>query len=178
MFHQTLNDAASAEVLADRREAITIGDIIKWPLSAAGNNLALVVDIDIAPGMQLLTIAPGVADHAQPVRPGTFRLARSGELRRCGLTQAIRFDLNRRISVSPQHSALHGAASPVIARLCAAALERLHVERARLHALRDMATARREEGRMGRRPTRPGDTRTGWRRASRPVGAEFLEGQA
>ena len=78
----------------------------------------------------------------------------------------------RRISIAPSHPALAATQKvPVVGHLCESALERLHTQRARMHALRDIATARWEE----RRTKRNGDRRTCWRavpRTARPQGVE------
>ena len=171
MIHQ--NPAYNtAECVSDWRDTIAIGDIIRWPLGSdngdkpgASGGLALVIDIEMIGGWRVLTVAPGVEDHAQPVRPGTLRLTRLDEVRDAGLLRPIRFELGRRISVAPQHPSLVVSAQwPVIGHLCDRTLERLHVERTRIHALRDIAAARRSERRAQRRP----DRRTGWRPTATP----------
>lgn len=158
----------TAEPVTDWRENIAIGDIIRWPLDdSADGGLALIIDIEMIGGWRVLTLAPGVADHAQLVRPGTLRLTRLDEVRDAGLLRPIRFELGRRICVAPQHPSLAvSAGSPVVGHLCDRALERLHIKRARIHALRDIAAARRDERRANRQP----DRRTGcWPVATRPV---------
>lgn len=163
-----------------------VGDVIRWPLGdttgepVCSDCLALVVDIEMIGGWRVLTVAPGVEDVAQPVHPGTLRLTRLDEVRNAGLMTPIRFDLGRRISVAPQHSGLNAnTESPVIGHLCDRALERMHAQRARIHALRDIAAARRNERRANRQP----DRRTGWWPvATRPVaplaGAQTQEDRA
>lgn len=165
MIHNSL-ELNTAEPVTDWRENIAIGDIIRWPLGdSADGGLALIIDIEMIGGWRVLTLAPGVADHAQPVRPGTLRLTRLDEVRNAGLTTPVRFELGRRISVARQHPGFAAVAqSPVIGHLCDRALERLHGERARIHALRDIAAARRHERRAQRRP----DRRTGWRSTATP----------
>ncbi len=172
MIHQNpeLNTAAA---VIDWRENITIGDIVNWPLSDTAakpgdsKELALVIEVELIDGWRVLTVAPGVEDVAQPVRPGTLRLTRLDEVRNAGLTTPVRFELGHRISIAPHHPSLSDAAeSPVVGHLCDRALERLHAERARIHALRDIAAARRSERRANRQP----DRRTGWWPvATRPV---------
>lgn len=163
MIHQN-PELNSAEAVTDWRDTIAVGDIIRWPLGSDAETddsrgLALVIDIETIGGWQVLTIAPGIEDVAQPVRPGTLRLTRLDEVRNAGLMRPVRFELGRRISVAPQHPGLvAGAASPVIGHLCDRAVQRLHTERARIHALRDIAAARRNERRANRKP----DRRTGW----------------
>lgn len=171
----------TAEPVTDWRESIAIGDIIRWPLDdSADGGLALIIDIDMIGGWRVLTLAPGVADHAQLVRPGTVRLTRLDEVRDAGLLKPIRFELGRRISVAPQHPSLTAAAElPVVGHLCDRALERLHAERARIHALRDIAAARRSERRSNRQP----DRRTGWwpvstRPVAPPAAAQTQEDRA
>lgn len=173
MIHQT-PAYDTAEPVSDWRDTIAIGDIIRWPLGSdngdepdASDDLALVIDIEMIGGWRVLTVAPGVEDHAQPVRPGTLRLTRLDEVRNAGLQRPIRFELGRRISIAPQHPSLAvSTQSPVIGHLCDRALERLHRARARIHALRDIAAARRDERRANRQP----DRRTGWWSvATRPV---------
>ena len=180
MIHQKpeLNTAAA---VTDWRDVVAIGDVIRWPLSdTASDGLALVVDIETIGGWRVLTVAPGVDDVAQPVRPGTLRLTRLDEVRNAGLERPVRFELGRRISVAPQHSGLSDAAeSPVVGHLCDRALERLHAERARPHALTDIAAARRNERRANRQP----DRRTGWwpvatRPAALSVGTHAQEDRA
>lgn len=173
MIHNSL-ELNTAEPVTGWRDVVAVGAIIRWPLGSdngdkpgASGGLALVIDIEMIGGWRVLTVAPGVEDHAQPVRPGTLRLTRLAEVRDAGLQRPIRFELGRRISVAPQHSGLTAAAeSPVVGHLCDRALERLHAERARIHALRDIAAARRSERRASRQP----DRRTGWwPAATRPV---------
>lgn len=167
MIHQT-PELNAAEAVSDWRDDIAIGDIIRWPLAANSDDsdgLALVIDIYNIGGWQVLTVAPGIDDVAQAVRTGTLRLTRLDEVRNAGLMRPVRFELDRRISVAPQHPGLiAGVASPVAGHLCERALERLHIERARIHALRDIATVRRHE----RRPNRKQGRRTGWHEVARP----------
>lgn len=163
MIHNSL-ELNTAEPVTDWRENITI----RWTFAGDTlDSLALVIDIEMIGGWRVLTLAPGVEDRAQPVRPGTLRLIRLDEVRDAGLQRPIRFELGRRISVAPQNPGFAaGAGSPVIGHLCDRALERLHSERARIHALRDIAAARRDE----RHANRQQDRRTGWWQvATRPV---------
>ncbi len=180
MIHQNpeLNTAAA---VIDWRETTAIGSIIRWPLGGdASDGLALVVDIETIGGRRVLTVAPGVDDVAQPVRPGTLRLTRLDEVRNAGLTTPVRFELGHRISIAPHHPSLSDAAeSPVVGHLCDRALERLHAERARPHALTDIAAARRNERRANRQP----DRRTGWwpvatRPVAPPAGGQTKEDRA
>ena len=121
MIHDS-TELNTAEPVTDWRENITIGDIVNWPLSSEitdkpgdSKNLALVIDIEMIGGWRVLTVAPGVEDHAQPARPGTLRLTRLDEVRDAGLLRPIRFELGRRISVAPQNPGVAAAAdSPVI----------------------------------------------------------------
>lgn len=164
----------TAVAISDWRESVAIGDIIRWPLDA-GNSLALVVEIETIGVWRVLTVAPGIDDQSQPVRPGTLRLTRLDEVRNSGLDRAVRFELDRRISISPQHPAFGaGGETPVIGHLCETALDRLHAERARIHALRDIASARQAE----RRNLRHADRRTDWRPALRPAAASGQEDRA
>lgn len=162
MIHQN-PELNAAEAVSDWRDDIAIGDIIRWPLAANSDDsdgLALVIDIETIGNWQVLTVAPGIDDVAQPVRPGTLRLTRLDEVRDAGLMKPVRFELARRISIAPQHPGLaNGSASPVVGHLCENALDRLYAERARIHALRDIAAARRSE----RRANRSHDSRTVWR---------------
>lgn len=173
MFDQTPQTTAAAlPVPQNPRSALTIGSIIRWPLPSNPEALALIVDAESIAGWQVLTIALGVDDHAQPVRSGTLRLSRLDEVRQSGLLRPVRFDLNRRISIAPSHPALAATQElPIIGHLCESALERLHAQRARLHALRDIAAARREE----RRTERHGNRRTGWRVGSRAARAQSAQ---
>ncbi|WP_299847938.1 hypothetical protein [uncultured Paracoccus sp.] len=173
MIHQKpATDMAVA--ISDWHESVAIGDIIRWPMDA-GNSLALVVEIETIGGWRVLTVAPGLDDRSQPVRPGTLRLTRMDEVRNSGLDRAVRFELDRRISISPQHPGLDAQGdTPVVGHLCETALDRLHAERARVHALRDIASARRVEQRNQRRI----DRRTGWRPALRPAAASGQEDRA
>lgn len=181
MIHQT-PASDSAEPVTDWRDTIAIGDIIRWPLGSSSDDddLALVIDIEMIGGWRVLTLAPGVEDHAQPVRPGTLRLTRLDEVRDAGLLKPIRFELGRRVSIAPQHPSLAvSTQSPVIGHLCDRALERLHGARARIHALRDIAAARRDERRANRQP----DRRTGWwpvatRPVARPEATQTQEDRA
>jgi len=158
----------------DWRESVAIGDIIRWPLDA-GASLALVVEIETIGGWRVLTVAPGTADRSQAVRPGTLRLTRMDEVRNAGLDRPVRFDLDRRITISPQHPGFDANGdTPVVGHLCDRAMSRLHGERARIHALRDIASARRAE----RRGQRHADRRTGWRPAPRPVADTGREDRA
>lgn len=163
MIHQN-PELNAAEAVTDWRDTIAVGDVIRWPLGSnteADDNasLALVIDIETIGNWKVLTVAPGVDDVAQHVRPGTLRLTRLDEVRNAGLMRPVRFELDRRISVAPQHPGLTvGVASPVVGHLCDRALDRLHAERARIHALRDIAAARRNDRRSNRRS----DRRTGW----------------
>lgn len=172
MFDQTPQTTGALPVPQNQSSALTIGSIIRWPLPINAEAVALIVDIESIAGWQVLTIAPGSDDHAQPVRAGTLRLNRLDEVRQSGLLRPVRFDLDRRISIAPSHPALTATQElPIIGHLCESALERLHGQRARIHALRDIAAARREE----RRAERRGDRRTGWRavpRAARAQGAQ------
>jgi|GEM_PF-3996084 len=169
MFDQTPQTTAALPAPHDQRSVLTIGSIIRWPLPRNPEAVALIVDAESIAGWQVLTIAPGVDDHAQPVRPGTLRLSRLDEVRQSGLLRPVRFDLDRRFSVAPSHPALAATQElPVVGHLCGSALERLHKQRARMHALRDIAAARREE----RRTERRGDRRTSWRAGSRAARAQ------
>lgn len=171
MLHQTPKTTSARPVPQNWRNTFAIGDIIRWPLNGDPQGIALIVEIDAIAGWRVLTIAPGTAEHAQPVRPGTLRLSRN-EVRRSGLPSPVRFEMERRLSVAPTHPALAAAAdSPIIGRLTGSPLERLHAQRARIHALRDIAAARRQE----RGAERRGDRRAGWRvasRTARPQGAQ------
>ncbi|WP_134727158.1 hypothetical protein [Paracoccus luteus] len=160
MLHQTPETTSARPVPQGWRNTIAVGDIIRWTLTGDTQAVALIVDVETVAGWQVLTIAPGVDDHAQPVRPGTLRLTRLDEVRQSGLLRPVRFDLERRFSIAPSHPALTATQEPpVVGHLCERALERLHTQRARIHALRDIAAWRRAE----RRAARTGDRRTGWR---------------
>lgn len=167
MFYQSATVAEAAPVVPTWRAEITVGDIIRWPLDGGSNALGLVVEVERIGGWPVLILAPGAADFSQPVHPGTLRLTGLHEVRRSGLSAPTRFELARRVGIAAGHPALQTEASPVIGHLCESALERLHAERARIHAVRDIAAARRNERCAGRR----GDPRTGWRRGTRPVSA-------
>lgn len=166
MIHQTPNQD-SAEPVADWREKVAIGDLVRWPLGPGaerGDGIALVVDIETIGGWRVLTVAPGIDDVAQPVRAGTLRITRLDEVRNAGLSRPVRFESGHRVSLAPQHPGLSAdAGSPVVGHLCEKALVRLHAERARIHALRDIAAERRGE----RRAHRAHDRRTGWWRPAR-----------
>lgn len=166
MLHH-IPGAAAAPVAQDLRATAAVGDIIRWPLDG-GEGLGLVVEVETIGGWPVLCVAPGLSDHGQPVGPGILRLVRMDEVRGSGLTAPVRFALGLRVSVALSHPGLEPS---VMGHLCRAALARLHAERARIHALQDIAAARREE----RRATRRGDTRTGWRPAPRPVPAAATE---
>lgn len=169
MFDQTPQAGAALPVPQNQSSALAIGSIIRWPLPSNPEALALIVDAESIAGWQVLTIAPGVDDHAQPVRSGTLRLSRLDEVRQSGLLRPMRFELGRRFSIAPSHPALTATQElRVIGHLCESALERLHAQRARLHALRDIAAVRREE----RRTERRGDRRTGWRAMPRTARAQ------
>lgn len=171
MLHQTPQTTSTRPVPQEWRDTLAIGDIIRWPLNDDPEAIALIIEIESIVGWRVLTIAPGIAEHGQPVRPGTLRLSRN-EVRKSGLAAPVRFELDRRLSVAPTHPALAATEdSPVVGRLSESPLERLHAQRARLHALRDIAAARRQERRTAPR----GDRRTGWRvmpRAARPQTAQ------
>lgn len=172
MFDQTSQTTCALPAPQHQSRALTIGSIIRWPLPNNSEALALIVDVESIAGWQVLTIAPGVDDHAQPVRPGTLRLSRLDEVRQSGLLRPVRFELDRRISIAPSHPALAATQElRVIGHLCERVLERLHAQRARIHALRDIAAARREE----RRTERRGDRRTGWRAGSRAARAQSAQ---
>lgn len=162
---------------SDWRASIAIGDIICWPLGTGaerGDGIALVVDIETIGGWRVLTVAPGIDDVAQPVRAGTLRIVRLDEVRNAGLAKPVRFELGRRVSLAPQHPGLSvDAGSPVVGHLCEQALTRLHAERARIHALHDIAAERRGE----RRAHRTHDRRTGWWRPARRPAAAPASGQ-
>lgn len=172
MFDQTPQTTGALPAPRNPHSALTIGSIIRWPLPSNPEALTLIVDVESIAGWQVLTIAPGVDDHGQPVRPGTLRLSRLDEVRQSGLLRPVRFELGRRFSIAPSHPALAAMQElPIIGHLCESALERLHDHRARLHALRDIAATRREE----QRAERQGDRRTGWRamrRMARPQVAQ------
>lgn len=172
MFHAPSPTTCALRVAQNPRSALAIGSIIRWPLADSPDALALIVDVESIGGWQVLTIAPGVDDHAQRVRPGTLRLSRLDEVRQSGLLRPVRFDPDRRFSIAPSHPALAATPElPIVGRLCESALERLHAQRARIHALRDIAAARRDE----RRAERRGDRRTGWRavpQAAKPQSAQ------
>lgn len=169
MFDQTSRAACVQPRPQTTPVSVAIGDLIRWPLAGDTEAIALIVDVESIGGWRVLSIAPAVADQGQPVRAGTLRLARLDEVRQSGLARPVRFDMDGRISVAPSHPGLAGAAEPVVVgHLCETALARLHAQRARLHALRDIAAARREE----RRGARQGDRRAGWRAAPRPAPAQ------
>lgn len=177
MLHQN-PELNTAEAATDWRNTIAVGDIMRWPLVANSDDsdgLALVIDIHTISGWRALTLVPGVSDVAQPVRPGTLRLTRLDEVRNAGLMRPVRFELGRRISVAPQHPGLAaGSASQVVGHVCERALERLQAERARIHALRDIAAARRNE----RRANRLHDRRTAWRPTARSMAITAAEDRA
>lgn len=166
MFDQTSPTTGTLPVPQNQPASLAIGSIIRWLLPNNPEAVALIVDVERIAGWPVLTIAPGIDDHVQPVRPGTLRLSRFDEVRQSGLVGPLRFDLDRRISIAPSHPALAATQElPVVGHLCDSALARLQEQRARLHALRDIAAARREE----RRAERRGDRRTGWRAMPRPA---------
>ena len=172
----------TAAPVTNWRDTIAVGAIVRWPLGSdngdkpgASDGLALVIDIETIGGWRVLTVAPGTADRSQAVRPGTLRLTRMDEVRNAGLDRPVRFDLDRRITISPQHPGFDANGdTPVVGHLCDRAMSRLHGERARIHALRDIASARRAE----RRGQRHADRRTGWRPAPRPVADTGREDRA
>lgn len=139
----------------DQSDPISIGDLIRWPLGGGAESIALVVEVGAVVGWRTLILALALPDHSQPVRPATFRMTRADDLFAAGLAAPVRFELDRGVSVSPRHPCLLTGASPLLGRLSGTALDRLNDARARLHALRDIAAARREE--------RRGDRRTAWR---------------
>lgn len=166
MFDQTSQTACVQQVPQNTATTLAIGDIIRWPLAGYSDAIALIVDVESIAGWRVLTIAPGVDDHAQPVQSGTLRVTRLDEVRQSGLLQPLRFDLERGFCVAPSHPALQWMPEMVVVgHLCDTALERLHDQRAHLHALRDIAAAKRKSRRAARR----GDRRTGWRVMPRPA---------
>lgn len=153
---------ADADAAFTSPHHFTICDIIAWPL-AAPTGVALVVEVESIGAWQVLTLAPGPPDRSESVRRAVLRVVRHDEVRGSGLPGPVRFDLASRISVAPSHPSIAAGPSLVIGRLCESAMARLHAERARIHAQRDIAAWRRDEKRDRRR----GDNRTGWQRAPR-----------
>lgn len=170
MLHHTPKTINARRLPLDWRDMLAVGDIIRWPLSGDSKGLGLIVESDAIAGWRVLSVAPGSVERGQPARTGTLRLSES-EARHVGLPCRMRFELAQRISLPARHRALSAAqGSPVIGRLSKIPLERLNAQRARIHALRDIAAARREE--------RRGDRRTGWRpapRTARPRGAQEVQ---
>ena len=171
MFHHSPTVTEAALVAPHWRAAVAVGDIIRWPLDGTAEGLGLIVEVEHVAGWPVLTVAPGVADVSQAVSPGTLRLIRLDEVRQSGLTAPVRFLLGLRVGIPLSHPAFDDEVSPVIGHLCDSALERLHAERARLYALRDIAAAQRRE----RRAQRRADTRTGWRPGPRRVSPRSQE---
>ncbi|WP_295046802.1 hypothetical protein [uncultured Paracoccus sp.] len=174
MLHQTLQTTCAQALPQTSSRRAAVGDLIRWPLADGNAGVALIVDLETIAGRQILTVAQGVDDHGQPVRPGTLRVVRAAEVRQSGLDRPIRFYLEGRISIAVVHPALAGTDAPaVVGHLCDSALQRLHEHRARLHALRDIAASRRAERRSDRRS----DPRTGWRAIPRTARKQTQEGR-
>lgn len=171
MPHHTPQTASARRLPSDWHDMLATGDIIRWPLGGGPEGLALVVEIGAIAGSRVLSVAPGLVERCQPVRTGTLRLSES-EARHSGLPCRMRFELDLRISLAATHRALsYAQGSPVIGRLSKSPLERLNAQSACIHALRDIAAARRKE----RRAQPRGDRRTDWRIAAgmvRPQAAQ------
>lgn len=166
MLHQTVKTDCAQALPQTSSLRLAVGDLIRWPLADTPDAVALVVDVEMVAGRQVLTVVPGALDQAQAVRPDTLRVTRADEMRQAGLNRPMRFAVDARIAIAVAHPVLAGAGQPMhVGRLGDGALERLHALRARMQALRDIAASRRE----ARRADRRGDTRTGWWHMPRPA---------
>lgn len=167
MHHQTVEITCAQALPQSTAIRPAVGDLIRWPLVGKAAGVALVVDVETVAGRHVLTVAPGVGDHGQPVRSRTLRVVRASEMRQSRLDQPLRFALDGRISIAMSHPALAGAGAPgIVGHLCDSALQRLHDHRAHLHALRDIAASRHTERRSNGRS----DPRTGWHAMPRTAG--------
>lgn len=165
MLYHSLQMTSTRRQLPDRYDMLAVGDIIRWPLSGDPEGCVLIVETDAIAGCWVLSVVPGLVERGQPLRTGTLRLSES-EARRAGLPCRMRFELELRISLAPRHRVLSTAqGSPVIGRLSGSLLEQLSSQRARIHALGEVAAARREV----RRAQSRSDRRTGWRIAAGTV---------
>lgn len=147
----------------DCRNHLSPGDIVMFRFPGAGQAATaspvprpcLVLDIETAAGRRCAVLAPGFPARRPAGHDRAVSLGRRADYRAAGLGQPTRFPIRPRLLVPLAHVGFvvsETTGSPVVGRLPAAAMERLQVERARLHALRDIRADRRQT--QARQPDR------------------------
>lgn len=114
----------------------------------------LVLDVELIGARRCAVLVPALPAHQPGSGERAVTLARQIEYRRAGLHGPTRFLIRTRLIVPLSHDGFVVApptGTPVIGRLEDAALDRLNVERARLHALRDIRKDRAQAQRPQRR---------------------------
>lgn len=139
------------------------GDLVLFRFPAAGRvsggspapRPCLLLDLEVAAGRRCALLAPGFPVNQAPTSRRTIPVVRGPDYRAAGLDRPTLFPIRSRLLVPLAHDGFFsppGTGSPVFGRLPEAALEQMHAERARLHALRDIRADRAQsEGRRRHR---------------------------
>jgi hypothetical protein len=141
---------------ADWKSTIAVGDIVVFTFPCAENGVApkarpcLVIDIDRRDDRTLIELAYGTSVDTGANCGDEIRVRTPDGMRNAGLDRPTRFVAARRVMVSSDHPGfcanVNAAKTPIIGRLDASLMERLHVIRARMHAVRDIVAERRSPG--------------------------------
>ena len=167
----------------DWRHQLSHGDIVMFRFPVAGQvatarpvpRPCLVLDTEIASGRRCALLAPAFPARRPAGHDRAVTVDRRTDYRAAGLDRPTRFPIRSRLLVPLAHDGFvvsQTTGTPVIGRLDGAAVEQMHAERARLHALRDIRSDRahsRERPSRRREPLRGRDFIVERRHPRRPI---------
>ncbi|WP_281969154.1 hypothetical protein [Roseovarius nanhaiticus] len=175
----TSNSSFTPSSNSNWHNSVSYGDILKYRFPGLGQPAAarpatracLVLDIETIGGRRCAVLVPAVPARRPDSAERAVTLMRQMEYRKAGLEGPTRFPIRSRLIVPLGHDgfvASQTTGTPVIGKLESSAFERMNVERARLHALRDIRQDREQDQRKQRRRPQCGQnfsvTRRGVRR--------------
>lgn len=135
--------------MVDWRDQLAYGALVlfRFPLPghAALARPCLVLDVEMIRGRRCAVLAPAMQPNCSPAPGRRVVVDRRADWRAAGLMRATRFCVSSRLIVPLEHAGFavtQSTGTPVLGQLEGSATERMHVERARLHALRDIRADR------------------------------------
>lgn len=138
---------------ADWGDQLSYGDVVLFRFPLAGHTVGahpvprpcLVLDVEIMRGRRCAVLAPAMPLSRASTSGRQIVINRRTEWRAAGLERATRFCLRSRLVVPLEHDGFviaEAAGTPVLGQIGGAAVKHMQVERARIHALRDIRSDR------------------------------------
>ncbi|RKF12398.1 hypothetical protein D6850_18170 [Roseovarius spongiae] len=138
---------------ADWRDDVSYGDIVLFRFPGAGRPAAarpavrpcLVLDVETLNTRRCAVLVPAFPAHHAGASGRALVLRGRAEYGPAGLERPMRFPIRSRLIVPLEHDGFapsKATGTPLVGRLCGDAVERMNVERARIHALRDIRAER------------------------------------